>query len=55
MPFNMPLVHSPANCLAAPFKVAAIQMVSAASVERNIEIAGQWIAKAAEQGAQLVV
>ena len=55
MPFNMPLVHSPANCLAAPFKVAAIQMVSAASVERNIEIAGHWIAKAAEQGAQLVV
>ena len=55
MPLNMPLVNSAINCLTAPFKVAAIQMVSAASVERNIEIAGQWIAKAAEQGAQLVV
>jgi nitrilase len=35
--------------------VAAIQMVSASSVDRNIEIAGRWIAKAAEQGAQFVV
>lgn len=43
------------GCLSSPFKVAAIQMVSAASVERNIERAGYWIAEAAKQGAQLVV
>jgi nitrilase len=49
------LSDSSAPCLAASFKVAAIQMVSAASVERNIEVAGHWIAKAAEQGARLVV
>lgn len=55
MSLNIPSIDSPAVCLANPFKVAAIQMVSAASVERNIEIAGQWIAQAAEQGAQLVV
>ena len=42
-------------CLPAPFKVAAIQMVSAASVERNIETAAHWIARAAKQGARLVV
>jgi len=46
---------SSARSLAASFKVAAIQMVSAATVERNIEVAGHWIAKAAGQGAQLVV
>lgn len=55
MSLNIPSIDSPAVCLANPFKVAAIQMVSAASVERNIEIAGQWIEQAAEQGAQLVV
>jgi nitrilase len=55
MSLNTPLIHSSAFCLSAPFKVAAIQMVSAASVDRNIEIAEQWIAKAAKQGAQLVV
>lgn len=43
------------DCLAASFKVAAIQMVSCASLERNIEVAGQWIEKAAGQGAQLIV
>ena len=43
------------GCLSSPFKVAAIQMVSAASVERNIERAEYWIAEAAKQGAQLVV
>ena len=50
-----PSIDLPSVCLHAPFKVAAIQMVSAASVDRNIEIAGRWIAKAAEQGAQFVV
>lgn len=50
-----PSIDLPSVCLRAPFKVAAIQMVSAASVDRNIEIAGRWIAKAAEQGAQFVV
>ena len=49
------LSDSSARCLVAPFKVAAIQMVSAASVERNIEVAGHWIARAAGQGARLVV
>ncbi len=44
-----------ANCLPSPFKVAAIQMVSASTVERNIETAGKWIARAAAQGARLVV
>ncbi len=38
-----------------PFKVAAIQMVSASCVERNIETADMWIARAAAQGAKLVV
>ena len=55
MSLSAPLSVSPAVCLRAPFKVAAIQMVSASSVDRNIEIAGRWIAKAAEQGAQFVV
>ncbi len=49
------LIGSSAACLPTPFKVAAIQMVSAASVESNIERAGYWIAEAAKQGAQLVV
>ena len=49
------LRETSAGCLSSPFKVAAIQMVSAASVERNIERAGYWIAEAAKQGAQLVV
>jgi len=55
MQMPAPLSDSSVRCLSAPFKVAAIQMVSAASVERNIEVAGHWIAKAAEQGARLVV
>ncbi len=55
MSLSAPLSDSSAACLRAPFKVAAIQMVSASSVDRNIEIAGRWIAKAAEQGAQFVV
>jgi len=41
--------------LAAPFKVAAVQMVSAASVDRNLLTAARLIASAAEQGARLVV
>lgn len=41
--------------LSASMKVAAIQMVSAASVDRNLERAAYWIAQAAEQGAKLVV
>lgn len=48
-------IDTTAACLPTPFKVAAIQMVSAASVERNIERAGYWIAEAAKQSAQLVV
>jgi deaminated glutathione amidase len=55
MSLSTPLSDPLAVCLRAPFKVAAIQMVSASSVDRNIEIAGRWIAKAAEQGAQFVV
>jgi len=55
MPLNTRLIDSPTNCLGASFKVAAIQMVSTSSVARNIEIAGHWVAKAAQQGAQLVV
>ena len=55
MSLSKPSIDLPSVCLRAPFKVAAIQMVSAASVDRNIEIAGRWIAKAAEQGAQFVV
>ena len=53
-PSNAP-VSPPLNCLPSPFKVAAIQMVSASTVERNIETAGTWIARAADQGARLVV
>lgn len=41
--------------LKAPFKVAAVQMVSAASVEQNLQTAGVWIERAAAKGAQLVV
>ncbi len=48
-------IDTTAACLPSAFKVAAIQMVSAASVESNIERAGYWIAEAAKQGAQLVV
>jgi len=44
-----------AELLAQPFKVAAVQMVSAASVDRNLLTAGQLIARTAEQGARLVV
>jgi predicted amidohydrolase len=55
MQMPSPLSDCSPVCLGAPFKVAAIQMVSAASVERNIKNAGHWIAQAAEQGAQLVV
>ena len=43
------------DILAAPFKVAAIQMVSASSVEQNLKTAGVWIERAVAQGAQLVV
>ncbi|MCM0036031.1 MAG: carbon-nitrogen hydrolase family protein [Burkholderiaceae bacterium] len=53
-PLNAP-VSPPIDCLPSPFKVAAIQMVSASTVERNIETADTWIARAAEQGARLVV
>ena len=35
-------------------KIAAVQMVSTPSVERNLETAGRLIAQAAAQGAQLV-
>ena len=55
MQYQTPTQQLSSGCLHAPFKVAAIQMVSAASVERNIETAAHWIARAAEQGARLVV
>lgn len=43
------------DCLPAPFKVAAIQMVSAASVDKNLQTAAELIEKAAGQGARLIV
>ncbi|MDO9023969.1 carbon-nitrogen hydrolase family protein [Zwartia sp.] len=43
------------NTLPAPFKVAGIQMVSAASVEQNLKTADMWIERAAAQGARLIV
>jgi nitrilase len=52
---STPLKASTADCLSSPFKVAAIQMVSASSVASNLETAGKWIARAADQGARLVV
>lgn len=54
---NMPnsTLNLSTACLAAPFKVAAIQMVSASSVEKNLETAGKWIERAASQGSRLVV
>lgn len=36
-------------------KIAAIQMVSGANLQRNLEIAGQLLAQAAAQGAELTV
>lgn len=36
-------------------KIAAIQMVSGTSVQRNPDAAGQWLAQAAAQGAELAV
>ena len=36
------------------FRVAAVQMVSAATVPPNLEAAARWIAEAAGQGARLV-
>jgi deaminated glutathione amidase len=41
--------------LSSPFKVAAVQMVSAASVDKNLETASVWIERAAAQGARLIV
>jgi nitrilase len=38
----------------APFKVAAVQMVSTPKVEENLAAAGRLIAQSAEQGAKLV-
>ena len=38
----------------APFKVAAVQMVSGPSIEANLAAAGELIAQAAAQGARLV-
>ncbi len=38
----------------APFRVAAIQMVSAPDVDQNLSEAGRLIAEAADSGAQLV-
>ncbi|MDN4017015.1 carbon-nitrogen hydrolase family protein [Zwartia panacis] len=45
----------PLTCLAAPLKVAGIQMVSAASVAQNLKTASILIERAASQGARLVV
>ena len=36
-------------------KIAAIQMVSGTSVQRNLAVAGQWLAQAAAQGVELAV
>lgn len=36
-------------------KIAAIQMVSATDLQRNLDTAGQWLAQAAAQGAELAV
>ncbi len=52
---NQSTAPSPVSSLPAPFKVAGIQMVSAANVEQNLQTAEQWIERAASQGAQLVV
>jgi nitrilase len=38
----------------APLKVAAVQMVSAASLNQNLDAAARLIAQAAQEGAQLV-
>jgi len=38
----------------APFKAAAVQMVSTPKVEENLAAAARLIAQAAEQGAKLV-
>ena len=43
------------DVMSAPFNVAAVQMVSAASVERNLEAARALIERAVSQGARLVV
>jgi len=37
------------------FKVAAVQLVSSADIDRNLAAAAHWIARAAEAGAKLVV
>lgn len=52
--------HSPADALAGnapavPFKVAALQMVSAPDLQRNLDTARELIAQAAADGAQLVL
>lgn len=52
---SIPLKSRPLDCLPSPFKVAAIQMVSDSTVESNLETAGKWIARAAAQGARLIV
>lgn len=49
------LLQPPAGHLKAAFKVTAVQMVSAASVDRNLIVAEKWIARAVEEGTQLVV
>ena len=36
-------------------KIAAIQMISGTSVQGNLAAAGQWLALAAAQGAELAV
>jgi len=36
-------------------KIAAIQMVSGPSIQRNLDTAGQWRAQAVAQGAELAV
>jgi deaminated glutathione amidase len=36
-------------------KIAAIQMVSGSSVQANLDAAGQWLARAAAQGAELAL
>ena len=52
---SIPPKSRPVDCLPEAFKVAAIQMVSGATVASNLETAGQWIARAADAGARLVV
>ena len=41
--------------MTAPFRVAAVQMVSEPSVEANLAAAGELVAEAAERGAKFVV